>query len=358
MNEVGDSAGGLDFLRVFVPQDAVRSVATRAPREDRLALELVSEVLEEPLPERLEFEEMLFERRQPIDQLLGSPRAEHVFLLGAPGAGKTALNRWLLLKLCAPGEGATGFLDGLIPVRIEMRRFDEAYRSASGLFTFFEYLDREHGERFLSLREDSLRALAREGRIYWLFDGLDEVVDETRRRKYAEMIAGLIEAHRVCRCLVTSRLAGAEIARPLLEGAGCQTYTLQDLTDEQRDQFLDTWHELVFARDPEVGRQRRARIASALGNTAAIGELCKNPLLCSLLAYLNREEELPHGRHRLYQKILERMAEHWDANKGLPGCATAICTSRISCSASSPTAATRSPRPTISSAPSFMARRV
>ena len=36
------------------------------------------------------------------------------------------------------------------------------------------------------------------------------------------------------------------------------------------------------------------------------------------MAYLHREEALPQRRHRLYQKVLERMAEHWDANKGLP----------------------------------------
>ncbi len=320
VNESGESAGGLDFLRVFVPQDAVRAVAPRVHREDREESGLISRAPEEPptMVERPEYAEMFFERTQPIDQLLGSGDAQHIFLLGAPGAGKTALTRWLLLKLCAPGEDAPGLLDGLVPVRIEMRRFDEAYRSASGLYTFFDYLDREHGERFLSLRGESLRTLARECRIYWLFDGLDEVVDEARRRRYAEMIAGLLSEHRECRSLVTSRPAGAEIARPLLEGAGFSTYTLQDLTDEQRDLFLDTWHELVFARDPEIGRQRRQRIATALSNTTPIRELCKSPLLCALLAYLNREEELPQGRHRLYQKILERMAEHWDANKGLP----------------------------------------
>jgi HipA-like protein len=37
-----------------------------------------------------------------------------------------------------------------------------------------------------------------------------------------------------------------------------------------------------------------------------------------MLAYLHREESLPSKRHRLFQKVLERMAEHWDANKGLP----------------------------------------
>jgi HipA-like protein len=36
-----------------------------------------------------------------------------------------------------------------------------------------------------------------------------------------------------------------------------------------------------------------------------------------MLAYLNRDEELPHRRDRLYQRTIERMADQWDANKQL-----------------------------------------
>lgn len=325
VNEAGESAGGLDFLRVFVPQDAKREVpparVRRGMREgEELGLRAAEPGVAEGEPLLEENERFFFDldRARPIDELLGSGLAPRLFLLGAPGAGKTALTRWLLLKLCIPGEGVPGLPEKLIPVRVEMRRFDEDHRRAAGEHSFFDHLDREHGERFLSLRGEALRALAREGRLLWIFDGLDEVIDEERRRRYAEMIAGLCDQHPECQVLVTSRPAGAEIARPLLESAGLTTYALQDFTEAQRDRFLDAWHALVFATDPAVGRHRRERMARALGNTASLADLCRSPLLCALLAYLNREEDLPERRHRLYQKILERMAEHWDANKGLP----------------------------------------
>jgi len=323
VNEAGESAGGLDFLQVFVPQDAVRAAPPDLLRHPIPGRDVFEDLRESPLQKELQREERdlfgsFFERARPVNELLAAGLTPRLFLLGAPGAGKTALTRWLLLKLCMPGEAMPGMPDGLVPVRVEMRRFDEEHRRAAGEYTFFEHIDREHGERFLSLRGEALRRLAQDGRVYWIFDGLDEVVDKDRRRRYAEMIAGLADTHPGCRVLVTSRIAGAEIARPLLEGAGLATYTLQDFLETQRDRFLDAWHALIFARDPATGRHRRERIARALASTPSLAELCKNPLLCALLAYLNREEDLPQRRHRLYQKVLERMVEHWDANKGLP----------------------------------------
>ena len=317
VNESGERAAGLDFLRVFVPQYATIE-EPRRPRRDERYEELASKTTPE-LPEAVPApSERMLDRTETVDTLLAGRR---LFLIGAPGAGKTALTRWLLLKLCVPGEGLPGFGDDQVPVRVEMRRFDEGERSAERggrSYDFFDHLDVEHGERGWPLRGKNLRALAREGRIYWLFDGLDEVIDEERRRRHAEQIGALFEAYPKCQGLATSRSAGADIARPSLEGARFATYALQSFVDPQRDRFLDAWHALVFARDPHVGRHRRARMAQAIEAAPSLRELCQSPLLCALLAYLNREEELPHRRHRLYQKILERMAEHWDANKGLP----------------------------------------
>lgn len=235
LNEAGEGAGGLDFLRVFVPQDAERS-RSASKRSDLGPIDLSSSASTQPDPmARLDVGEGFERATRPIEERLGGSHSPWLFLLGAPGAGKTALTRWLLFKLCAPGEGVRGMPDDLVPVRVEMRRFDEGHRRADGEHTFFDHLDREHGALSMGLRGESLRTLAGEGRIYWIFDGLDEVVEENRRRRYAEMIAGLADEHRACRGLVTSRLAGAEIARPLLERAGFATFTLQDFTEGQRD---------------------------------------------------------------------------------------------------------------------------
>ncbi|MEZ4302426.1 MAG: hypothetical protein R3B70_46290, partial [Polyangiaceae bacterium] len=111
---------------------------------------------------------------------------------------------------------------------------------------------------------------------------------------------------------------GDRDGRSILEGASFQTYAIEDFTPEQRDRFLDAWHDLVFRTDPRTGTERRGRMARAIEEAPSLQDLCKNPLLCAMLAFLQREHELPRRRHLLYQKVIERMAEHWEANKGLP----------------------------------------
>lgn len=312
-------AGGLDFLRLFVPQEAVRDLR-RVPRLSRRRGELGPP--EEPGPPeetalgpRSFFEEQLLSDSRVVDELLDAPR---LLFVGAPGAGKSALTRWVLLKLCVPGERLEGLSTDLVPVRIELRRFDEEHRRAGAGFTFIDHVAREQIDRQGPLGAEHVRALAEQGRVIWLFDGLDEVADPQRRRDMAERITGLLDSFEDCRAIVTSRAAGADVARPILEGAAFQTFALQDFDVGRRDRFLDAWHELVFRRDPATGAQRRARLAAAIEAAPSLQDLCKSPLLCTMLAFLHREEQLPSKRHRLYQKVLERMAEHWDANKGLP----------------------------------------
>jgi HipA-like protein len=309
----GEGTGGLDFLRLFVPQDAApdRPQRERSERDPWTGAPPAEVTEEEQTPRP----DVMMERTRAVDELFDRRR---LLFVGPPGAGKSALTRWLLLKLCVPGERVEGLPDDLVPVRVELRRFDEEHRGAGGTYSVFDHIARAQADQHGSLTADHLRALAERGRVLWLFDGLDEVADPQRRREMSARIAGMLDAYKDCRAVATSRLAGVEVARPILEGAGFQTYAIQDFTAEQRDRFLDAWHELVFRSDARTGAQRRARMAAAIKEAPSLRELCKSPLLCSLLAYLQREETLPRRRHHLYQKVLERMAEHWDANKGLP----------------------------------------
>ena len=334
MRTVGDWLGrdalgmpmtALDVLRLFVPQDVMREEPVRYSKRERMRAirdetrgEFTRDLPDEPFVEREEWERFAFgSYSSAVEEALARG---WVYLLGAPGAGKTALTRWILLSLCVPGESLEGFSGDLVPVRIDMRLFHAAYEKTGGALSIFDYLDRAHAERFLTLRGDPMRELARRGRLYFLFDGLDEVIDESKRHAFAEMIYGLATSGEYGRCrgVVTSRVVGAEVAQALFDGSGFSTYTLRDFTEQQQDRFLNAWHDLVFAHEPEMLAHRRTRLARALEASQSLRALCGNPLCCSLLAYLNRDEELPEGRHHLYQKILERLAEHWDANKDLP----------------------------------------
>jgi HipA-like protein len=325
MGEDADIPAGLDLLHVFLPQTARRE----PPRLD-LPRDLGGE-----LDERREVRDPSRRGRTPaderklgltvtgpplpIDEVLTSPGEPWVLILGAPGAGKSALTRWLVLKLCTPGEALGGLPADVVPVRVELRRFDLSYRKAREAgrsYDFFDHLDEIHRERQLSLHGEPLRRLAASGRLLWLFDGLDEVADPHARRDYAAMIVGLRERY-AGRGVVTSRIVGARPAQPLFEQVGIATYTLQDFEERQIGTFLERWHQLAFPNAPEAGAQRLERLRRTLAENRPVRELCGNPLLLTLIALLSRGAELPRQRHQLYERAVELMADQWDANKHL-----------------------------------------
>ncbi|WP_437289913.1 HipA N-terminal domain-containing protein [Sorangium sp. So ce406] len=322
MGEDADIPAGLDLLHVFLPQTARRE----PPRLD-LPRDLGGEVEAEGLagvPRRDRADDAvshiaLTGAPRPIDQIVTSPGEPWILILGAPGAGKSALTRWLVLKLSAPGESLGALPADLVPVRIELRRFDLHYRScrqAGRSCDFLDYLDEVHRELNLSLRGEPLRRLAEAGRLLWLFDGLDEVADPHARRDYAAMIVGVRDRY-AGRGVVTSRIVGARPAQPLFQQAGLATYTLQEFDERQIDAFLERWHRLAFPGAPEAAARRLERLRQTLKESRPVRELCSNPLLLTLIALLNRGAELPRQRHRLYERAVDLMAEQWEANKHL-----------------------------------------
>ncbi|WP_437769124.1 HipA N-terminal domain-containing protein [Sorangium sp. So ce281] len=323
MGEDADIPAGLDLLHVFLPQTARRE----PPRLD-LPRDLGGDLDDEErlgrFPQRTNAEDARHRTAivgppQPIDRVVTSLGESWVLILGAPGAGKSALTRWLVLKLCAPGESLGDLPADLVPVRVELRRFDLHYRQcqqASRSCDFFDYLDKVHREHNLSLQGEPLRRLAEAGRLLWLFDGLDEVADPHARRDYAAMIVGLRDRY-AGRGIVTSRIVGARPAQPLFQQAGLATYTLQEFDEQQIEAFLERWHRLAFPGAPEAAARRLERLRQTLKESRPVRELCSNPLLLTLIAMLNRGAELPRQRHRLYERAVDLMAEQWEVNKHL-----------------------------------------
>lgn len=131
------------------------------------------------------------------------------------------------------------------------------------------------------------------------------------------MIVGLQQAGG-SRGIITSRIVGAKPILPCLLSAGITVCTLLDFDDQRVRQFMVRWHEKAFPGTPEAATSRRQRLERALVESHPLRELCKNPLLLTLIVLLNRGDELPRRRHLLYRRAVELMAVQWEANKRLP----------------------------------------
>jgi predicted NACHT family NTPase len=63
--------------------------------------------------------------------------------------------------------------------------------------------------------------------------------------------------------------------------------------------------------------KKRDRLLASINNFSAFQELAGNPLLLTMMAILNRNEELPRDRATLYERASEVLLQRWDGSKNL-----------------------------------------
>ena len=251
---------------------------------------------------------------RPVLDVVATPGVRRLALLGAPGAGKTALLRYLACTLPdSPPDGTPAAAQGWLPVLIDLRDYgDDAWRRdgwAAG--TFVDYLDHLHARGGPGLPRDDLDALLhRGGRVVAMFDGLDEVRDPAERAGIVGRIAAFVDDHRRVRTVVTARTTGA--ARDLLDAAGFPTATLHPFDRDRIATFVHAWFDGTDRDGPGGAARHRARVLSEIDRSAATRELAGNPMLLTTLCALAGHGELPRERHRLYQHVIDALARGAD----------------------------------------------
>jgi predicted NACHT family NTPase len=113
---------------------------------------------------------------------------------------------------------------------------------------------------------------------------------------------------------VTSRIIGYKPQR--LRDAQFRHFMLQDLESDQIQDFIYRWHELTFTDEADKARKRE-RFQQAINTSSAIGELAGNPLLLTMMAILNRNQELPRDRPELYNQASRLLLHQWDVEQKL-----------------------------------------
>lgn len=302
----------LSLAALFVPQKLLRELSSdeQKAREEQHRHRVTTvdtfgqHDLENPFEAAYEVHE--------ASELLATSRYPWVLLVGGPGAGKTALTRWLCVRLSTEHPG----LVQPVPLRIELRAFDVRYRAATAAgrsYGFFDYLDDCHRERGFLLGGSLLRELAHAQRVLWLFDGLDEVLDPNQRQHYVGLLIGHIQTQKG-HGLITSRALGVAGDAAMLQSAGVTRLDIADFDDGQIERFVSLWSRAVCRHDGAESERLRQRFLSALQDQERLRELCGNPLLLTLCVMVGRSS-LPRYRHELVQRALDLLAGQWESGK-------------------------------------------
>ncbi|NER26475.1 MAG: NACHT domain-containing protein [Symploca sp. SIO1C4] len=273
-------------MRYELPLDLKRQLQEQGQLEDDLS------------PEALEHYRYEYFQKPSQKVLEAVADSQHAVILGDPGAGKSTLLQYLALDWI---EGKTEAL----PLLIELREY-----TIADVNSFLEFLHCGRGADW-QFDQQQLHEHLLEHQTLVMFDGLDEVFDRLTQSTIIDDIIRFSQQYPQARVLVTSRIIGYNPER--FKHAKFSQLTIQPLDDEEVDEFINRWYDLAMGTD--VDRERlKQRLQDAIANSKAIQNLADNPLLLTMMAILNRRQELPRERADLYDQASRVLFYHWDVD--------------------------------------------
>jgi len=267
----------------------------------------------------LHFEELAAARRHDYSQVLMSDPRKHldeilkdrsrIFLIGAPGSGKSTLVSFLASR-CAVGKHGLNWPERALPFVVTVRELKDA---AIGL----EWLASQ-----LGIAADLVLAALSEERAVLLIDGLDEAPEELRAQLVGAL-ASFVAKYPGMPVVVTSRPAGApgemESCLP-----GFRGYRVAHLTKDEVNSFIDKWCLAAecSARPNSSDAVQQASAAAAdlksrIARSRPVERIAANPLLTTILCVVHRflGRTIPEHRITLYEKCTDALLYEWDRAK-------------------------------------------
>ncbi len=232
-------------------------------------------------------------------------------ILGDPGSGKSTLLKYLAIRWTElPTKELTV---KPIPLLIELRDYIQAWRRQE-CQDFLDFIHKSSGW-VGHLNKHDLHETLKIGHALVMFDGLDEVFNLQQRKVIIKQIHDLTQDYPNIQVIVTSRLIGYDHSS--LRDANFAHYMIQDLDRIQIEKFSEKWH--ILTSDTEQDKQYyQNRLKQGIDNFSAIKQLSGNPLLLTMMAILNRSQELPRERAELYYQCSRILLYEFDYKKSLP----------------------------------------
>jgi hypothetical protein len=280
----------VNLWSVFVPQSARESAPVRdLPRELLRRLRKEGHLEQEHEEEEEDAKQLRqLYQNSPVSAILDIlTRNRLAVVLGDPGSGKTSLLKFLVMRW-ANQESQT---EDPWPVWIDLKEYVQDRRG------FLRYC--ESGCTVFGLDSGQLEKRLRNGSAALYLDGLDEVFDGPTRGLVVEEIAAFGARYGEAPVIVTSRIIGYQ--PDPLRNAGFVHATLEDFGDAQVSEFLRKWHD-ASGDDAKDRSRLQSQLERALRDSRAVRELAGNPLLLTMMAILNRNQELPRDRVELYAR--------------------------------------------------------
>ncbi len=234
-------------------------------------------------------------------------RLHRVVVLGDPGGGKSTLALKMTYDLSSPGQ--TGR-----PCPIHLTLKDYAQREAETGVSIAEFIESRAKSHYqVAPPPGAIEYLLLSGRAMVVFDGLDELLDTSRRQEVVANVESFSARYPNAAILVTSRRVGYQQAP--LDPHVFATVELDEFNDGAVAEYTRKWFTLDATRSPE---ERESLARSFLAESKQITDIRRNPLLLALLCNIYRAENyIPSSRAEVYRSCATLLFEKWDSRRGI-----------------------------------------
>lgn len=246
----------------------------------------------------------------PVERLIvGNP---HLVIVGCPGAGKTTLLEYAAVRT------ARGDLFGrdCLPVFVRLPEFAHALEIAPSTDFVSWIIARAEKYGCKGFGEElNVWLKSRDKSVLFLFDGLDEVPNETVRRNLVDTTLEFVRRYPGNRFCITSRPIGFDPAP--WSDAGFEVFRLVEYGDDQINAAITKWSKVLASKKSEPAETIGKDLNVAIQQNARVRQIAANPLILTILIFLCRSRgyALPRRRVDLYAKVAEVFLDSWEASK-------------------------------------------
>ncbi|MFF3713303.1 NACHT domain-containing protein [Streptomyces phaeochromogenes] len=235
--------------------------------------------------------------QQRNDTFLTSPTGRpRCVVIGSPGVGKSTMTQHLVHQLSKDDDSPNAYAAAVVACKDVSNHDGTSYILGAISKSMKENLQ-------LDVSEQDLNDLATLGRCFVIFDGIDEIVDIVRRRKFVRVIEAFATRYPLIPVLVTARRVGYGKA-PF--NAEFSILELDDFSDSQVVEYTRKWFEAT--------ERSSAERDAFLRETENVPDVRTNPLMLSLLCALYRARGyIPRNRREVYKACADLLFQRWDA---------------------------------------------